>query len=165
MLPVTGRIFIQGLSPHSGRGMPSRPGSNATWLQCARRSYANWLCLALLILILPILEESRGNRMYITDSMLDGIKFPFQPGTVPAWAVPMYTTVVPSAAIGLHGAWAGMPAQVTHAGVLGSLTSLALTADITNFFKLQVRFTNRRCRYLHASVLYVQHRSERESAD
>ena len=127
---------------------PLRQCSNATWLQCASRSYTNWLCLALLIVILPILEYSKGNHLYITDSMLNDIKFPFQPGTVPAWAVPLYTTFTPSAVIGLHGAWAGVPAPVTHAGVLGSLTSLALTADVTNFFKLQVR-----------TLLHFPHRS------
>ena len=122
-----------------------RHSANASWLQCARRSYSNWLFLALLIVILPILEKSKGFRMYITDSMIDAIKFPFEAGTVPAWAVPLYSTITPSAVIGLHGAWAGKPAAVTHAGVLGSLTSLALTADITNFFKLQVRSFEHYC--------------------
>lgn len=111
----------------------------STFMQCARRCGRDWLLLLVLIVMLLASEEAPPRRMYITDGMLSQIKFPFQAGTVPSWAVPIYSTLVPSSIIVAHGALTQQPAAVTHAGVLGSLTSVALTADITNLFKLQVR--------------------------
>ena len=116
-----------------------------TFLQCMRRNLKDWILLLILIVILPFTEEVQPRRMYITDSVLKAIKFPFQPSTVPSWSVPLYSTFVPSAVIGAHGLWMQAPTATTHAAVLGALTSVALTADITNFFKLQVQ----RCSSFH----------------
>lgn len=119
-------------------GMQQPLGRSPTWAQCVRRALPSWLLVALLVVLLPVLEFDDGRRMYITDSMLEAIKFPFQPSTVPSWSVPLYSSIVPSTVIAAHGVAARAPAAATHGGVLGSLTSLLISADVTNFFKLQV---------------------------
>ena len=122
---------------------------NLSWAQCARRALPSWALLVLLVVLLPVLEFSKGRRMYITDTMLEAIKFPFGPDTVPSWSVPLYSSIVPSTVISVHSAVAKVPAPVVHGGVLGALTSLLISADITNFFKLQARPTTSRVWLLH----------------
>ena len=111
----------------------------STWLQCARKSYKDWILFAVLLVILPFTEEwATARRMYITAPMLAHIQFPYQRGTVPSLAVPLYSLVTPSLVIGLHGSSTGQTAATVHGGMLGALTSTVLTADVTNIFKIQV---------------------------
>jgi hypothetical protein len=133
--------------PHSNhlislsRHLDMRPRTRAgsTWTQCAKRCYKDWLLLLVLLVVLPFSEEgTTARRMYITESMLEQIKFPFYPSTVPSWSVPMYSLLAPSLTMIAHGHWTGQTAATMHACTLGALTSTILSADITNIFKIQV---------------------------
>jgi hypothetical protein len=92
-----------------------------------------------LLIVLPLTEKIPARRMYITESMLEHMKFPFLPlSTVPGWIVSTYSLLAPSLIVIAHGHWTGQAVTTMHAGVLGSLTSTLLAGDITNLFKTQV---------------------------
>jgi hypothetical protein len=86
--------------------------------------------------------------MYITDSMLEAIKFPHEASTVPSWSVPIYSFFGPPVVICTHGALAQIPVPIQHASVLGVLFSTGISALSTNVFKLTVRAAP-----LHAALL------------
>jgi diacylglycerol diphosphate phosphatase / phosphatidate phosphatase len=90
--------------------------------------------------------------MYITQEILDEVKYPFVESTVPSWTVPLYSLGVPPAVILGHGIAAKRPASLSHNAVLSSFFSTGLTALVTNIFKITVRFLSpRQCNELPLS--------------
>lgn len=77
--------------------------------------------------------------MYITDHMLENIKFPHESSTVPSWSVPIYTAVGAPTVICVHGALQDVPVIIRHTAVLGMVFSTSVSALSTNVFKIAVR--------------------------
>lgn len=95
--------------------------------------------------------------MYITDNMLDAMKFPHtSKNTVPTWAVPVYTLIGPPVLICAHGVWKDVNIGIRHSAILGGLFSTGITALSTSLFKLTVcfPFLYRRTTYLY-SILNI----------
>lgn len=84
-------------------------------------------------------EASVGKRMYISDSILEQIQFPFVKGQVPSWSVPLYSLVGPPVVIAVHAKVTNRPSTLSHHGVMGSLFSTSSSALLTNILKLTVR--------------------------
>lgn len=79
-----------------------------------------------------------GKRMYISDHILEQIKFPFGKSTVPSWSVPLYNLVGPPVVIAVHAHSTGRTSLLSHHGIMGSLFSTSSSALITNILKITV---------------------------
>lgn len=83
-------------------------------------------------------ETNIGKRMYISDHVLEQVKFPFGKSTVPSWSVPLYNLVGPPVVIAIHSKVTNRSSTLSHHGVMGSLFSTSAAALITNILKITV---------------------------
>lgn len=112
---------------------------------CSRSCLLATVCVQRRVLWLPtefataVTEETGvGRHMYITDTMLEQIKFPFGKSTVPSWSVPLYNLVGPPVVIAVHAQVTNRPSVLSHHGILGALFSTSTSALITNILKITV---------------------------
>lgn len=84
-------------------------------------------------------ETAVGKRMYISDTVLEQIKYPFVKSTVPSWSVPLYNLVGPPVVIAIHAKATSRSSMLSHHGIMGSLFSTSASALITNILKITVR--------------------------
>jgi hypothetical protein len=125
----------------------------ASWMTCARRSARDWVLLVIIIAVLGISEyDIKGRKMYITEDMLEKIKFPHGDSTVPSWAVPLYSLALPPLIITAHAKWLDKPACLSHDAVIASTFSTGVSAVATNFFKVTVRNTPQGCKFQLCSM-------------
>jgi hypothetical protein len=129
---------------------PEVPQPPKSFLYAALRSWYDW---AFLVALMPLMALSEyvvtGRNMYITDDMLQMIRFPNGASTVPSWSVAVLALIGPFIVMTVHRYLANVPVYVHHSGVLGCWLAVLITGVVTNVLKLEVRCAD--CSLPHAS--------------
>ncbi|KAL0015365.1 hypothetical protein SO802_002434 [Lithocarpus litseifolius] len=100
----------------------------------ARTHMHDWLILMLLLLIEAFLYEIHPFYRFVGKDMMSDLKYPLKSNTVPVWAVPIYSVLLPIA-IFLIVYFRRRDVYDLHHAILGLLFSVLVTAVITDAIK------------------------------
>lgn len=100
----------------------------------ARTHMHDWLILMLLFLIEAFLYEIHPFYRFVGKDMMSDLKYPLKSNTVPVWAVPIYSVLLPIA-IFLIVYFRRRDVYDLHHAILGLLFSVLVTAVITDAIK------------------------------
>ncbi|KAK4426718.1 Lipid phosphate phosphatase 2 [Sesamum alatum] len=100
----------------------------------ARVHRHDWLILLLLVAIDASLNMIEPFHRYVNADLMTDMKYPFKKDTVPMWAVPIYTVILPST-IFLVYYYNKRDVYDLHHAILGLAYSLLVTAVITDSIK------------------------------
>ncbi|XP_022733615.1 lipid phosphate phosphatase 2-like isoform X2 [Durio zibethinus] len=100
----------------------------------ARDHLHDWLILMLLVVIEVVLFIIHPFRRFVGKDMMTDLKYPMKANTVPVWAVPMYSVLLPICVF-LFVYHRRKDVYDLHHSVLGLLFAVLLTAVITDAIK------------------------------
>ncbi|KAF5479943.1 hypothetical protein F2P56_000725 [Juglans regia] len=103
-------------------------------LTVARTHLHDWLILVLLMLIEIILYAIHPFYRFVGKDMMNDLKYPLKSNTVPVWAVPVYSVLLPIV-IFLVVYFRRRDVYDLHHAILGLLFSVLVTAVITDAIK------------------------------
>ncbi|KAM3299743.1 hypothetical protein ACQJBY_040976 [Aegilops geniculata] len=61
----------------------------------ARRHMYDWIVLLLLAAIEVVLNLITPFHRFVAEFMMDDLRYPMKPNTIPVWAVPIYAVILP----------------------------------------------------------------------
>lgn len=103
----------------------------------ARNHKYDWLILLLLALLEVILFIIKPFYRFVGKDMMEDLKYPMKESTVPVWAVPMYSVLLPIAIFILfYIRWSDV--YDLHHSILGLLFAVLITAVLTDAIKVAV---------------------------
>ena len=104
----------------------------------ALESGISWATVVVCVVVLVVTETAQPKEAYVLKDELPQLSYPLLPNTVPAWALPVISILLPAAVLAAY-VWtcARRPSELHHL-LLALLTSVALTAAITNVVKCKV---------------------------
>uniref|UniRef100_A0A452ZS68 Phosphatidic acid phosphatase type 2/haloperoxidase domain-containing protein n=2 Tax=Aegilops tauschii subsp. strangulata TaxID=200361 RepID=A0A452ZS68_AEGTS len=100
----------------------------------ARRHMYDWIVLLLLAAIEVVLNLITPFHRFVAEFMMDDLRYPMKPNTIPVWAVPIYAVILPMlifAAIYVKK----KNAYDLHHAILGLLFSVLITGVLTDAIK------------------------------
>ncbi|KAL9246249.1 hypothetical protein vseg_019809 [Gypsophila vaccaria] len=103
----------------------------------ARKHIYDWLILVLLVAIDVGLNRISPFDRYVGKDMMDGLKYPFHPNTIPFWSVYVYAVAFPIF-IFLIRYLMRKDVHDLHHAILGILYAILITSVITDSIKLAV---------------------------
>ncbi|KAF5207637.1 lipid phosphate phosphatase 2-like, partial [Thalictrum thalictroides] len=102
--------------------------------EVARTHMHDWLILLLLVGIEIVMYIIHPFYRFVGKDMMTDLKYPLKENTVPFWAVPIYSSLLPILVI-LFIYYRRRDVYDLHHGILGLLFALLITAVITDAIK------------------------------
>ncbi|XVF44225.1 hypothetical protein PTKIN_Ptkin02bG0103600 [Pterospermum kingtungense] len=103
----------------------------------ARNHLHDWLILMLLVVIEVVLFTLRPFYRFVGKDMMTDLKYPMKDNTVPVWAVPMYSVLLPICVF-LFVYHRRKDVYDLHHSILGLLFAVLITGVITDAIKVAV---------------------------
>lgn len=101
----------------------------------ARNHAYDWLILVLLVVLEVVLLFIHPFHRFVGKDMMEDLKYPMKENTIPFWAVPIYSFVLPICIFFVIYLRRGGNVYDLHHGVLGLLFSVLVTAVLTDAIK------------------------------
>lgn len=100
----------------------------------ARRHMYDWIVLLLLAAIEVVLNVITPFHRFVAEFMMDDLRYPMKPNTIPVWAVPIYAVILPMLIFAVIYVKKKNAYDLHHA-ILGLLFSVLITGVLTDAIK------------------------------